>query len=212
MEYVTDSSKLSDDYARNFLRLDVLPLLEKINPSVMDAVVRTAENLKGVELLYQYALNEIIETVRNEDGSFRIDVIQNTPAPQTVLFELLRPYGFNRSMVKSIYQSLSDESGKRFFSASHQLVKDRDRLLMAPLAKETDKDDGVLIYPEDREILDPVKLFLHKRVLTNKSEISRDKQVATVDWSKLQFPLVLRRWRDGDWFVPFGMKGRKKIS
>ncbi|MDD3064149.1 MAG: tRNA lysidine(34) synthetase TilS [Massilibacteroides sp.] len=212
LDYVTDSSNLSDTFTRNFLRLDIVPLLEKINPSVSEAIVRMAENLTDAELLYRYALKGLLEEIREEGEGFRIESIQHAPAPKTVLYELLQPYGFNRSVVQNIYQSFAEESGKVFYSATHRLLKDRDRLLLASLTGDEEKDKEYRIYPEDKEICCSVKLFLRREVLIKGNEICKDKRVATLDWNKLRFPLTLRHWREGDWFIPFGMKGRKKIS
>ncbi|MDD4515023.1 tRNA lysidine(34) synthetase TilS [Massilibacteroides sp.] len=212
ISYVTDSTNLSDEYTRNFIRLKIIPLLEEINPSVSEAIIRTAENLTDAEKLYASSLSEYQKKVLSEDHSVLIEPLLNTPAPKTVLYEILKSYGFNRSVVNDIYLSLSGESGKRFYSSTHQLLKDRDRLFIVPLA-EPEKDTQCLFLNEqDREIQSPIKLSLRNEVIIESPSISKEKNIATLDRDKLQFPLCLRRWKEGDWFIPFGMKGRKKLS
>lgn len=211
LTYVTDSTNLSDEYTRNFLRIKVIPLLEELNPSVSEAITRTAENLTETEVIYSYTINEIKKKVLVGD-SILIEALLNTPAPKTVLYELLKPYGFNRSVVSDVFSVLAGESGKRFFSAGFQLLKDRDRLLIMPLSAPETICDSRLLYENETQINEPIKLSLDRKKIKEGLDISKDKNIATLDLDKLEFPLSLRRWKDGDWFIPFGMKGRKKLS
>lgn len=210
--YVTDSTNLADEYTRNFLRIRVIPLLEKLNPSVSQAIIRTADNLSETEAIYAYALEEIKKKVQTGKDTLLIAPLLNTPAPKTVLYELLKPYGFNRSVVNDIFSVLQGESGKRFFSDEFQLLKDRDRLLIKPLTESVAAGGDQLLYENDTRITDPIQLTLKYEPFQEGLSISKDKHIATLDPDKLAFPLSLRRWREGDWFVPFGMKGRKKLS
>lgn len=212
LNYMTDSTNLSDEYTRNFLRLKVIPLLEELNPSVADAIIRTANNLSDAETLYEYALEDIKRSVVSDNHSVLIEPLVNSPAPKTVLYELLKPYGFNGSVVSDIYYALTAESGKRFYSATHQLLKDRDRLLLMPFPDNKSEDECWFLEESDTEINEPIKLSLTKKVLLESPVIIKEKNTATLDWCKLQFPLTLRRWKAGDWFIPFGMTGRKKLS
>jgi tRNA(Ile)-lysidine synthetase, N-terminal domain/tRNA(Ile)-lysidine synthetase, C-terminal domain len=209
--YVVDSSNLSDEYARNFLRLKVIPLLEELNPSVSQAITRTAGNLTETEAVYTYAIHEIRDKVFADPYTILIKPLLDAPAPKTVLYELLKPFGFNRSVVNDIFFALEGESGKVFFSAEFQLLKNRDRLLIRPLSDRKAASHGRLLYREDTEIHNPIKLSLCVKNIKD-VRISKEKNIATIDYDKLEFPLSLRRWAEGDWFIPFGMKGRKKIS
>lgn len=208
--YVTDSTNLSDAYTRNFIRLRVLPLLEEINPSVRQAIARTTEHLSAAELLYLRVVEEARCRVMETEGQLAISTLMRYPAPETILYELLKPYGFGRQVVDDVYASLQGESGKIFFSSTHRLIKDRDYLLLSPILSEErrmyilDSDEG------DWQV--PIELSCRKLVITKEFEIRKDKCVAYFDYDKLNFPLKLRKWEDGDWFVPFGMNGRKKLS
>lgn len=212
LSYVTDVTNLSDEYTRNFLRLRVIPLLEEINPSVLDAIVRTAGNLSEAEVVYTYAINEFYQQILEDRNTILIKQLLNTPAPKAVLYEYLKQYGFNSSVVNDIFNSLTGESGKRFYSGTHQLLKDRDRLFIIPVSEQDTSRDFYYIHEDITELTEPINLSLQKAVLLNKEDIAKDKHSATLDFCKLQFPLQLRRWKEGDWFVPFGMKGRKKLS
>lgn len=212
LNYVTDSTNMSDEYARNFLRLRVIPLLYELNPAVHQTIIRTSENLTEAEAIYSYAVDQIKDQIFDEQGAIVIELLLKFPSPRTVLYETLKPYGFNASVTNDIYKSLRGDSGKRFYSETHQLIKDRNHLLIE--SKESfERTENVWIKDEGNFTLyEPIQLSIKKETLPDNYIISKDKNTATLDYSKLRFPLLLRRWKEGDWFVPFGMKGRKKLS
>lgn len=211
LEYVTDSTNLLAAYTRNFIRLRVLPLLETINPSVRTAINRTAEHLAETESLFAYVVADARKRVFEDENRLSIKALMQYPSPKTVLFELLKAFHFTPSSVDEIFLSLNKESGKLFFSSSHRLVKDRDCLLLSPLAAAGEKEVYFLT-GEEGCWSGPIDLVFSRIVRTEELHIQKDKDIAYFDLDKLKFPLVLRRWQQGDWFVPFGMQGRKKLS
>lgn len=211
-KYVLDSTNLSDEYTRNFLRLKVVPLLEELNPSVAEAITRTAENMREAELLYTFAVNEMRQKVLVNNRIIQIDTLLQLPAPKTLLYEFLKPYGFNRSVVNDIFHALQGESGRRFYSTEFQLLKDRNRLLISPLSEQMSQDSVYFVEQDVVEIQMPVRLSFRKEEIKTGFTISKAKNNATFDADKLKLPLSLRRWREGDWFIPFGMTGKKKLS
>ena len=211
LEYVTDSTNLSAAYTRNFIRLRVLPLLETINPSVRAAINRTAEHLAETESLFAYVMADARKRVFEAENRLSIKALMQYPSPKTVLFELLKAFHFTPSSVDEIFLSLNKESGKLFFSSSHRLVKDRDCLLLSPLAAAGEKEVYFLT-GEEGCWSGPIDLAFSRIVRTEELHIQKDKDIAYFDLGKLKFPLVLRHWQQGDWFVPFGMQGRKKLS
>lgn len=213
LSYVTDSTNLSDAYTRNFIRLRVLPLLEELNPSVRTAMARTADHLAETEAIYLHVVEEARRQLVEEGGRISIARLMDYPSPATILYELMKPYGFTRQVVDDIFGSLTKESGKMFYSSDYRLLKDREYLLLSPVCTDEIQEysfgsDGVF---EDLW-RGPVELSFQKIVINNDFNIRKDKCIAYFDYDKLSFPLILRRWREGDWFIPFGMKGRKKLS
>jgi tRNA(Ile)-lysidine synthase len=200
LSFVTDSTNLSDEYMRNFIRLRVIPLLEEINPSVKETIARTSEHLSSVEIIYQSVIEEARGRLLKDNGRLFIKELLAYPAPETILYELLAPFHFTRQITGDIFLSLDKEPGKRFFSPTHRLIKDRTHLLITPL--------------EQAEYLAPasVKLLYERTVLDEAFHLKKDKNIAYFDYDKLSFPLTVRPWQPGDWFVPFGMTGRKKLS
>jgi tRNA(Ile)-lysidine synthase len=208
---IMDSSNLSEEYTRNFLRLRVLPLLEEINPSVRQAIARSGEHLSGAARLYDYVVEEAIQKVKEEENRFSIPALMNYPAPETILYELLKPYGFSRIVSRDVFLSLTKTPGKTFFSARWRLIKDRGSLLLSPLPDTNTADSYMITSEKDTGHL-PVKLSFCKIIVSDKEQMEKDRHTAWFDYDKLRFPLALRHWRKGDWFIPFGMEGRKKLS
>lgn len=193
-DYVTDSTNLQDEYTRNKIRLNLLPMMQEINPSVKESILKTAQHLNDAAVIYNKGIEEAKQRTLTEEG-INIQALQKEPTPETILFEILHPLGFNASQVKDIYRALEGQAGKVFSCTGWQVVKDRELLLISPIQKATK----------------PV-LEMKERVYTKNFIIPRDKNAACFDADKLLHPLSLRLWQHGDTFVPFGMKGKKKVS
>lgn len=209
LPHVTDSSNGDDVYVRNFLRLNVIPKLQEINPSVKDAIARTARHVAEAEKMY-IAAAESAKNAVFDGQKIHISKLLQTPSPASVLFEILTPLGFNPSVVEDVFGALNGASGKVFLAHGHRLIKDRDYLLLHSVSDASAEPKSVLIHKETREILAPIPL----KISLESAPISIEKnpRFLYADADKLSFPLTLRQWRAGDWFVPFGMKGRKKLS
>ncbi|NLZ95669.1 MAG: tRNA lysidine(34) synthetase TilS, partial [Bacteroidales bacterium] len=208
--YVIDHTNEEELYTRNILRLNVLPTLEKINPSVKNSIVATANNLKEAEKIYDGYISSAIETVY--DGK-KIDIkkLKQTYSPQSVLFEILSPMGFTSSVIEDISNNLDSIPGKIYFADKIRLLKDRDYLVLSDESEEC-SDREYLIYADAVDKNFPFDLTITTEEYTSQFEIQKNKAILHCDIDKLTFPLTLRRWRKGDWFVPFGMKGKKKLS
>ena len=194
--YVTDSTNLEDEYLRNKIRLHLLPLMQQITPAAKENILKTATHLADAALLYRQAVDEGRTRVLKEDGkSLDIAALLKEPAPATLLFEILHPLGFNESQTEDILHALPGQSGKCFRAGQWRVLKDRERLLIEP--------DTIPVPP----VLD-----IQTYTYTPDFIIPRDRQTACFDADKLSQPLSLRLWKQGDTFVPFGMKGTKKIS
>lgn len=193
-EYVTDSTNLQDEYTRNKIRLNLLPLMQEINPSVKESILKTAEHLNDAASVYNISIEAAKQRIMTPEG-VHINALKQEPAPETILFEILYPLGFNAAQVKDIYRTLDGQPGKSFANADWRIVKDRELLLIEPL------------HGTKRPVLE-----MKKYAYTPDFIIPRDKHIGCFDVDKLQHPLSLRLWKHGDAFVPFGMKGWKKVS
>ncbi|MCL1938722.1 MAG: tRNA lysidine(34) synthetase TilS [Candidatus Azobacteroides sp.] len=210
--YRLDSSNLQEEYTRNKIRLKLIPLLKSINPSIETALLRTMENMNETANIYEQHLSEAIKKVFDSDkGTIYIPDLQKLPSPQSVLFELLKNYGFSRDLVQAIFRSLESQSGKEFHSSRYTVIKDRDRFLLIP-RKPIGEKNVYMLQEDDREIHTPIFLTLAFEDFHENYEIIKDKKRAYFDAGLLHFPLKIRKWEKGDKFVPFGMNKFQKLS
>jgi len=217
LSFVTDSSNQSDEYMRNIIRLRLIPLMKEINPSLETALERMAAHLTDVENIYLQTIEKAKKNYIKKTGddviSISINDLSELTAAKTILYELLHPYHFTRQQTSTVFNALQGESGKIFDApdSSYQLLKDRDSLFIYKKNEETtatypiEKYDSVLSHL-------PIRLSIRKVEITPSFEIDPSPLTATFDFEKIRFPLILRKWRTGDWFIPFGLKGRKKLS
>ena len=197
-DYVTDSTNLEDEYTRNKIRLNLLPLMQTINPSVKNSLIETGNYLSDVATIYNRYIEEAKTRIATTEG-IRICELVKEPAPEALLFEILHPLGFNSAQIKDIANSLHGQSGKQFSSKEWRVIKDREFLLLEN------------IQSEDKEEL-PFQIIKEEKEYTLDFQIPREKGTACFDADKLDGTISYRKWRTGDTFIPFGMKGKKKVS
>ena len=209
-KYVTDSTNLEADVLRNKVRLQVLPLLRELNPAVSENIQRTAENL--VEA--QEVLDVILDNYK-ESNVLEISEIEKYGSSEYIVFEWLKNYGFNGNQVRQI---LDAGCGGIVSSAmGYDVLKDRSRLIVEKtenypqgVRNVTSRPSKRIVVPEEGTyILDENSKF---RVRKCAVYVSKVPHIATLDAAKVRFPLTVRRVEEGDWMVPYGMKGRKLLS
>ena len=205
-DYVTDSTNLVPDVVRNKLRLQVLPLLRELNPAASENMAKTARRLADVETLYDLTVRRLADEV-TVDGAIDVEVLLQGPAPESVLYELLTPKGFNPVQVEQIFSRLTGPSGRVFCSPTHEAVVDRGRLIV----EERHETLPTMKIPETGtyHYMDGLKLRFST---TETQKISKTSDCATLDADKARFPFVIRPVQTGDRFQPFGMEGSRLVS
>lgn len=202
-----DSSNASDKYFRNKIRHQIVPILKELNPSLLDSFEQTAKNLQQTQQIAQQDIaqqwNKISTTV-GEDILLSIDKIKSLAQYPAYLYAWLQPFGF--SAWEDITALVEAQSGKQILSQNYRLIKDRTHLILTKI--ETKSEQEYFLSETDFEIDFPLKLSI-----CNQSYISTPSSTSIfVDKEKLKFPLVLRKWKEGDYFYPSGMQGKKKVS
>ena len=194
-DFVTDHTNLEDAYARNKVRLDVLPLLEHINPGAMKNLASTQENLTEVMKVYQQAIQqslaECVEQRANGEIYIHIAKLQSHPSPISILHETLSPLGFNKAQMEDMLHTLH-ESGKVFTAEGRRALVDRQHIIV-----EAAHYPMPAIHQEVADVQD-----LH---------MQKDPSHAYLDADKLHGELTLCTPRTGDTFAPFGMGGKRKL-
>ena len=197
-EFVTDSTNLKADVVRNKIRLNILPMLRELNPAVSENIQRTAEYMTEA----QRVLDSITESYKDRK-LLDLNELTKYSSSEYVVFEWLKNYGFNGTQIDQI---MNAETGSIFTSTTgNDLLVDRQRLIVEPSLKPM----GKMVIPEEGNYIIGNSTF---RIRKCSSYISKQKDLATLDASKVLFPLTVRRVEEGDRMVPFGMKGSKLLS
>lgn len=207
LKWREDSSNASDKYVRNKIRHQVVPILKELNPSFLDSFQNTIQNLNQAQSLVDDASRIVYrKVVQDADNQKIIDLneLLQLSNYQAYLYQWLMPFGF--SAWQDIYDLVYAQSGKQIFSEHFRLLKDRETLIIEP---KTDRIfDEYFINKNQSELNFPLKMRL-----SYVSEIGKsDTKTIFVDADALKFPLQLRKWQEGDYFYPFGMYGKKKLS
>lgn len=193
--YVTDSTNLKDDYTRNKIRLNLIPLLEEMNPSVSTAIADTAGRLGEVSKIYHAAMKEAFHRVCIDEHRISVTALLKEVSPKSVLYELLYPLGFNPAQINDVFDTLGKQSGKRFYTEDKILLYNRDELIWQK------KDTASVLPVLCKEIIDRSSM----------TDIPHDASIACLDADRVNENLVIRKWQSGDRFVPLGMTGFKKV-
>ncbi len=212
LPFVDDSSNASTKYARNKIRLDVIPHLKELNPRLEETFNKNMERFRELETLLEHQVKTLQQTLlihHGDDIHIAIDHVKLLHPKKILLFGLLNKYGFNATSIDDIIYSLDKHPGRVFNSPGFMLLLDRDKLILTK--KIHSNNDSVLIYQDDLTVnyADFKLTLLHDDIPL----VVRDNPMAlSVDIEKLVYPLTLRSWQMGDYFYPLGMKGRKKLS
>ncbi len=214
--YREDSSNRSTKYLRNKIRLGLIPRIREINPKFTSLMCRNLARLTDAQLFINHGIERIRETaVTSGEGIDTIHLDRIDPAfpREFVIYELLNSaYGFKGDVIDALCRALEQgATGRRFYARDHVAVTDRGTILVAPIAPE----DACLTTVEKgapRSYCGNAVLYYEYCDIDTIKNFGVPEHIAQVDADRLQFPLTLRRWQEGDWFIPFGMTGRKKIS
>ncbi len=213
IEHRHDSSNDEVRYLRNKVRHEILPRFTEMNPSFFSTMIENLKHLAEVEELLEMEVKRYRETsVVEEHGRVLMPVsrLEEHPHKSVVLHELLRPYGFSTGTINDILNSLSGIPGKQFYSRTHRLIRDRFNLILFEIS-DTDEEE-IYIDSDTKELENPVHLKFRTFRKPERYRFSTDPLVAHFDADEVEFPLLLRRWKQGDTFRPLGMKGFKKLS
>lgn len=201
LSFIEDSTNASNIYTRNKIRNQLIPLIQTINPAFTVNFPDTINNLNSGYQFLQSKIDELRSKLvqpTNTLISLSIKSFLQLGGDEYLLFELLKEYNFNKSQVKAIFASLDGISGKQFFSPTHSLLKDRDKLLI----EQSESLNSTMLVEINYINISPEESF----------SISTNPRIAHLDADKLTFPLKVRTWKPGDYFYPLGMNRKKKIS
>lgn len=204
-----DSSNVSTKYLRNQFRHEVIPILKTINPQFLDNFKNTQTYLREVKDILEDRMDDVLEEVVSKitpDGIyFNINAIKQLSNPKAYLYQLLKDYGFTEW--QDVFNLLSGQPGKTIITKSHRLIKDRQTLILTD--NQTEVDCSLLVKNKTKVLEVPFGQLTFENV----DQIIEIKPFTIyLDKDLLNFPMSIRKWQEGDYFYPLGMKGKKKLS
>lgn len=219
-DYVTDSSNLIPDVKRNRLRIDVLPLLKKINPSVQQSIFESTmhvnEALKLYDAAIEKSINEVLDSStmsKDRPVRFSLERLASQVSPEITLFHILKIYNFSSAQVKDIESSINrTQQSAHFLSATHELCIDRGYAIVQPINYKVSTrqlcipENGTYVFGSD------TKFILSNENVGPNYIISKDSFCVCLDAADVAMPLTVRRVEKGDRFTPFGMTKTKLVS
>jgi tRNA(Ile)-lysidine synthase len=229
LNWVEDSSNALDEYTRNYFRNQVFPMIRQVYPDVINNLASNANRFREIEMLYQESvMRQKKKLIEQKGDEFHIPVLKlkKTEPLQTMVFEIIREFGFSSAQIGEFLDLMDSDSGKYIQSASHQIIKNRQWLIIAP--RQSISSQTILIEKGMRKIIfeNGTLKMDDKSALTTESNVrdsvnrqpSRinyltiDKNTAWLDSSSISYPLILRKWQQGDYFYPLGMRKKKKLA
>lgn len=214
LSFVTDSTNAENKYTRNFFRNELLPAVEKVFPQVKANMLANIRRNRGVAVLYKQALEvhaKKLLVVKGNEVHIPVLKLANTKPLLTVTYELTKEYGFTDNQLEDIINLLGSESGKYVQSPTHRIIRNRKWLIIAP--NQTELAQNILIEAGDKSIVyENCTLEVSQLQKTENTKLKTENTIAQLDSSEIKFPLLLRKWKQGDYFYPLGMQKKKKLS
>jgi tRNA(Ile)-lysidine synthase len=214
LDFVEDSSNLTDKYTRNFFRHRLFPLLKEIYPRVEDNLLKNIGRFTEIESLYYQAVNQhkqkLLE-VKGHETHIPVLKLKKTHPLKALVYEIIKDFDFTANQVDEVIALLESESGKYVSSTRFRIIKNRGWLIISP--SESIKAANILIEKGDKRVaFEQGELVMEMVSMTESFQIPVKKDTAALDVSTIRFPLLLRPWKQGDYFYPLGMKKKKKLS
>lgn len=217
--YQEDSSNASDKYTRNYFRNQLIPSLQKVFPETEENLINSIDKFKDIEALYNQSVTlhkkKLMEEKGNEIHIPILKLLKAKPLP-TILFEIIKEFNFTPHQTEEVIKILNSDSGKYISSQTHKIIKNRSWLIITP--HDTLTASNILINENEAEVEFPQGNLKIKKAINDHGRIPNGNDLALLDEDKINFPLLLRKWKQGDYFYPLGMKkksgalGKKKLS
>lgn len=212
LKFREDSSNSTDKYTRNYFRNQLIPGLEKVFPQVKDNLINNANRFREINSIYQSAIEQAKQKLLFTHGSeVHIPVLKliKTSAITTVLYEIIKEYNFTAHQAGEIQKLLYSESGKYVQSATHRILRNRKWLIISRI---NDVDASQYLIEEGDKIICYAAARLNIGLPGKPVKIERENTIAQLDLRDICFPLLLRKWKKGDYFYPLGFPKKKKLS
>ncbi len=213
IRYREDKSNADTKFVRNKIRHLILPVLKEINPSIETTLNDTAERFIGINEIVSEYITRLRDNITEHKGEiivFNISPLKTHLHNKAILFELFKPFGIANSQLNDLLKVINGKTGGQLFTNSHRIIKNRLELIVSHEEIRTDVSFIVKDVAEFKKVPGIQKAGYVQ--VSDIYEIPSDPAIASIDSEKLLFPLIIRKWKAGDYFYPLGMKQKKKLS
>ncbi len=215
LEFVEDSSNRSSKYTRNLFRNEIIPMISKAYPQVKENLQNNINRFKGINKLYHISVAEIKKKIlKSKNGEIHIPIKQlMSYQNRALIFEIISEYGFNEKQVDEVIKLAETGSGRFIQSpnAAYRIIKFRNWFI---ISKNISQDVDIIIIEEDTSEIEiqNSKLKIQDYFLTSDFRLPSSNFIACLDAEEITYPLILRKWKQGDYFYPLGMRKKKKLA
>ncbi|GAC1456776.1 MAG: tRNA lysidine(34) synthetase TilS [Chitinophagaceae bacterium] len=212
LAWAEDSSNQSDKYTRNYFRNQLIPLVKKVYPGAENNLAHNLQRFKDIELLYHQSIDhhkkKLLE-YKGKEVHIPVLKLQRSVPLVSVLYEIIKDYGFNANQAEEAIALLSSETGRYIQSATHRIIRNRNWLIISP-SESKEAETIIIEAPGKMELgMGNLEVVL---VPNARLQIPNSPNVACLDAAEIVFPLLMRKWKTGDYFYPLGMRKKKKLS
>lgn len=214
LSFVQDSSNFSEKYDRNFIRNKVLPLVREHYPGADENIITSIRRLRPAAAIYSEAVEQKKKKLMEQRGAeWHVPVrkLKKQLPLHTIVYEVIRPFGFTPAQTGEVIRLLDAHTGREVASATHRIIKNRDWIIISPINTDT---ASVYVVNDINDVVEiPDGIFSFKETAVKKDmRFPTDPFEALVDMNKISFPLIIRKWKTGDYFYPLGMRKKKKLA
>ena len=212
LEFVEDSSNQSSEYTRNLFRNEIIPAISRVYPQVKENLLDNIHRFKEIEHLYSIVIDELKKKICRKKGKeIYISVKQLLGYHnKALIYNIISDHGFSEKQVEEVMKLAGSESGHYIENASHRIIKHRHWFIIAP--KQDAAAINIIIKESDKNILFALGTLSLEIVSSINYKSQTANTVACLDAKEITFPMLLRKWKTGDYFYPLGMKKKKKVS
>ncbi len=215
LAFVEDSSNANNHYTRNFFRNELLPSVKTIFPKAEENILKNIERLSDVAKLYDEAVShckkQLVE-VKGNEKHIPILKLQKQVALKTILWEIIKEKEFAAAQTDEVIKLMTATNGSYIESAKHRIIKNRRWLIIAPLQQQQNNQHIVIDEKDTKITFAEGELLFQNKISVDNFSIPAGNEIAAIDADSITFPLLLRKWKQGDYFYPLGMQKKKKIS
>ena len=213
LSYVEDSSNESDKYTRNYFRNQLIPSIQKVFPQVEENLLNNIQRFNDIQTIYQESIavhkNKLLEKKGGEVHIPVLKLLRSEPLA-TIVFEIIKDFGFTPNQTEEVIKLLRSDSGKYVQSNTYKIIKNRNWLIIAPI--NTVIAETILIEEKDKHVEFSISKMEFKHIAPAAYKLSSSESIAYLDFDEIKFPLLLRKWKQGDYFYPLGMNRKKKLG